>query len=114
MLAVGIADAGNVRVGEQEVKCDGEERQVSHQGEVLPVENHLVQPVREGQPVQSLTDAQQVGVSHTHGQIIIIQTLSKTHRWRSSCQIHLEPFLLLSLRGVSKAYLGHLFILATG
>lgn len=79
MLTVGVTDAGNMRVGKQEVKCDREEGQVSHQGEVLPVQNHLVQPVRERQPVQSLTDTLQVGVPHTHGQIIIIQTLRETH-----------------------------------
>lgn len=92
VLAVGITDARNMCVGKQEVKCDREERQVSHQGEVLPVQNHLVQPVGERQPVQSLTDTLQVGVSHTHGQIIIIQTLRKTHRCRASYQIHLEHF----------------------
>lgn len=79
VLAVRIADARNMRVGKQEVKCDREERQVSHQGEVLPAQNHLVQPVGERQPVQSLADTLQVGVSHTHGQIIIIQTLRKTN-----------------------------------
>lgn len=45
MLAVGIADAGHVCVGKQEVECDGHKGQVSHQGEVLPVNYHLVQPV---------------------------------------------------------------------
>ena len=37
VLAVWIADAGHVCVGKQEVKRDGEEGQVSHQREVLPV-----------------------------------------------------------------------------
>lgn len=45
VLAVGIADAGHVRVGKQEVECDGQEGQVSHQGEVLPVHDHLIEPV---------------------------------------------------------------------
>lgn len=45
MLAVGIADARHVCVGEQEVEGDRKEGQVSHQGEVLPVQDHLVQPV---------------------------------------------------------------------
>lgn len=45
MLAMGIADAGHMCVGEQEVEGDGEEGQVSHQGKVLPVQDHLVQPV---------------------------------------------------------------------
>jgi len=72
VVAVGIADAGHVRVSKQEVKRDGQEGQISHQGEVLPVQNHLVQPVCERQPIQSLAHALQVGVPHTHGQIIII------------------------------------------
>lgn len=45
VLAVGIADARHVCVGKQEVECDRQEGQVSHQGEVLAVQNHLVQPV---------------------------------------------------------------------
>lgn len=45
MLAVGIADTGHVRVGKQEVKCDGKEGQVFHQREVLPVQNHVAQLV---------------------------------------------------------------------
>lgn len=45
MLAVGIADAGHIRVGKQEVKCDGKEGQVFHQREVLPVQNHVAQLV---------------------------------------------------------------------
>ena len=45
MLAVRIADAWYVCVGKQEVECDGQEGQVSHQGEVLAVHNHVVQPV---------------------------------------------------------------------
>ena len=39
---MGITDAGHVRVGEQEVESDGQEGQVSHQGEVLVVQNLLV------------------------------------------------------------------------
>lgn len=81
VLAVGVADAGDVCVGKQEVECDGQEGQVSHQREVLSVQNHLVQPVRERQPIQSLTHTLQVGVPHTHGQIIIIQTLRKRDRF---------------------------------
>lgn len=77
VLAVGIADAGHVCVGKQEVECDGQEGKVSHEGEVLPVQNHLVQPVGERQPIQSLAHTLQVGVPHTHGQIIIIQTLRR-------------------------------------
>ena len=42
MLAVGIADAGHVCVSKQEVECDRQKGKVSHQGEVLPVENHLI------------------------------------------------------------------------
>ncbi len=40
-----VADARHVSVGEQEVECDGQEGEVSHHREVLPVQNHLVQPV---------------------------------------------------------------------
>lgn len=74
---MGIADAGHVRVGKQEVECDGQEGQVSHQGEVLPTQYHMVQPVWERQPIQSLARTLQVGVSNPHGQIIFIQTLKK-------------------------------------
>lgn len=45
MLAVGVGDARHMRVSKQEVKCDGEEGQVFHEGEVLPVQNHVAQPV---------------------------------------------------------------------
>lgn len=45
MLAVWIGDPGHMRVGKQEVECDRQEGQVSHQGEVLVVHNFLVQPV---------------------------------------------------------------------
>lgn len=75
VVAVWIGDPGHVRVGKQEVECDGHEGQVSHQGEVLVVQNFLVQPVREGEPVQSVTDTLKVWVPHTHGQVIIIQAL---------------------------------------
>lgn len=75
VLAVWIGDSGHVCVGKQEVECDRQEGQVSHQGEILAVQNFLVQPVWEGEPVQSLTDILKVWVPHTHGQVIIIQTL---------------------------------------
>lgn len=75
VLAVWIGDSGHVCVGKQEVECDRQEGQVSHQGEVLAVQNFLVQPVWEGEPVQSLTDILKIWVPHTHGQVIIIQTL---------------------------------------
>lgn len=45
MLAVGIADARHMCVGKQEVEFYGEEGQVFHQGEVQPMQNHLVEPV---------------------------------------------------------------------
>lgn len=45
VLAVWIADPGHVCVGKQEVECDRQEGQVSHQGEVLEVQNFLVEPV---------------------------------------------------------------------
>lgn len=45
MLAVWIGDSGHVRVCKQEVECDRQEGQVSHQGEVLAVQNFLVDPV---------------------------------------------------------------------
>lgn len=67
VLAVRIADAGHMRVGEQEVERDRQEGEVLHQREVLAVHDHVVQPVGERQPVQSLADAVQVGVPHTHG-----------------------------------------------
>lgn len=77
VVAVRIADAGHMHVGEQEVKCHGEEGQVSHQGEVLSMQNHLVQPVGERQPIQSLAHALHVGVPHSHGQVVIIEALRK-------------------------------------
>lgn len=77
---MGITDAWHICVSKQEVVCDGQEGQVSHQREVLPVHNHLVQPVGEAEPVQSLAYAVQVGISHSHGQIIIIQTLRKNRQ----------------------------------
>lgn len=80
LLAVGVADAWHMRVGKQEVECDRQEGQVSHEGEILPVHDCLVQPVREGEPVQSLAHTLQVGVSHTHGQIVIVQTLRRKDR----------------------------------
>lgn len=45
VLAVWIGDSGHVCVGKQEVECDRQEGQVSHQGEVLAMQNFLVQPV---------------------------------------------------------------------
>lgn len=75
VLAVWIGDSRHVCVGKQKVECDRQEGQVSHQGEGLVVQNFLIQPVREGEPVQSLTDILKVWVSHTHGQVVIIQTL---------------------------------------
>lgn len=75
MVAVGITDAWHACVSKQEVESDRQEGQVSHQREVLSVQNHLVQPVGEREPIQSLTHAVQVGISHSHGQIIIVQPL---------------------------------------
>lgn len=80
LLTVGVADAWHMCVGKQEVECDRQEGQVSHEGEILPMHDCLVQPVWEGEPVQSLAHTLQVGVSHTHGQIVIVQTLRRKDR----------------------------------
>lgn len=45
MLAVRIGDSGHVCMCKQEVECDRQEGKVSHQGEVLAVQNFLVEPV---------------------------------------------------------------------
>lgn len=111
LLAVGVADAWHVCVGKQEVECDRQERQVSHEGEILPVDDCLVQPVWEGEPVQSLAHTLQVGVSHAHGQIVIVQTLRRkdreisliSHMWHSNVVFykHLQK---------RKSFLSYLFI----
>lgn len=45
MLAVRIGDSGHVCMCKQEVEHDRQEGKVSHQGEVLAVQNFLVDPV---------------------------------------------------------------------
>lgn len=77
MVAVRIFDAWHMCVGKQEVECDGQEGQILHQGKILIVENHLVQSVREGQPLQGVTHTVHVWVSDTHGQKVIVQTLKR-------------------------------------
>lgn len=44
-VAVRIADAWHVRVGEQKVISDGQEGQVLHESKVLPVHDDLVESV---------------------------------------------------------------------
>lgn len=51
LLAVGIADAGHMRVRKKEVEGDGQEGQVSHEGEILAVQDDVVHSVGEGEPV---------------------------------------------------------------
>lgn len=80
LLAVGVADAGHMRVCKQEVEGDGQEGQVSHEGEILAVQDDVVHPVGEGEPVQGLAHTVQVGVSDAHGQVVIMQTLRRRHR----------------------------------
>lgn len=45
VLTVGVAEAGHVCVSEQEVESDRQEGQVLHQGEVLSVQDDLVESV---------------------------------------------------------------------
>lgn len=80
MVAVRIADTGHMCVGKQKVKMNRQEGQVSHQGEVLSMQDHLVQPVMERQPIQSLAHAVQVGVPHPHQQKVIIEALKERGR----------------------------------
>ena len=77
VLTVGVAEAGDVGVGEQEVEGDGQEGEVSHEGEVLAVHDDLVQLVGEGQPVETLAHEVHVGVPHAHGQVVVVQSLLK-------------------------------------
>lgn len=74
---MGIADAGHVCVRKQEVEGDGQEGQVSHEGEVLAVQDDVVDSVGEGEPVQGLAHAVQVWVSDAHGQVVVVQTLRR-------------------------------------
>lgn len=117
LLAVGVADAWHVCVGKQEVECDRQEGQVSHEGEILPMHDCLVQPVWKGEPVQSLAHTLQVGVSHTHGQIVIVQTLRRKDRELSLIS---QMWYFTNICKKKKLfdlfvyYLGHFFVLATG
>ena len=77
VLTVGVAEAGDVGVGEQEVESDGQEGEVSHEGEVLAVHDDLVQLVGEGQPLEPLAHQVHVGVPHAHGQVVVVQSLQK-------------------------------------
>lgn len=75
-----IAEAGDVRVRKQEVEGDGEEGQVSHEGEILAAQDDVVHSVGEGEPVQGLAHTVQVGVPDAHGQVVVIQTLRRKDR----------------------------------
>lgn len=72
---MGVADAGHLCVCKQEVERDGQEGQVSHEGEILAVQDHVVHSVREGEPVQGLAHTVKVGVSDAHRQVVIVETL---------------------------------------
>lgn len=109
VLAVWIGDSGHVCVGKQQVECDRQEGQVSHQGEVLAVQNFSVQPVREGEPVQSLADVLKVWISHAHGQVIIIQPL----RDKQAKDGRVRKAFYRKTATEQARYLGHLFILST-
>lgn len=89
LLAVGIADAGHVRVRKQEVEGDGQEGQVSHEGEILAVQDDVVHSVGEGEPVQGLAHAVQVGVSDAHGQVVVVQALRRKDRKGSGSRVWL-------------------------
>jgi hypothetical protein len=97
VLTVGVAEAGDVGVGEQEVEGDGQEGEVSHEGEVLAVHDGLVELVGEGQPLEPLAHQVHVGVTHAHGEIVVVQSLQKenggvrssTYVW---CATHLFQF----------------------
>lgn len=108
---MGVADAGHVRVRKQEVEGDGQEGQVSHEGEVLAVQDDVVHSVGEGEPVQGLAHTVQVGVSDAHGQVVVVQTLRKR---RDRLGLHLTFFLLLLLRRKAFYHLGDFFVLSTG
>lgn len=115
---MGIANTGHMRVRKQEVEGDGQEGQVSHEGEILAVHDDVVHSVGEGEPVQGLAHTVQVGVSDAHGQVVVVQTLRRKDKRVQAHITNVVVFLMtgmnLSRTSVALDYQGDFFILSTG
>lgn len=75
MLAAGISEPGDAGGREEQVESHGQEGQVSHQLEALPVQDSLAQQVGKAQPLQGQAHRAETGVPQLHVQEIFIQTL---------------------------------------
>lgn len=75
VLAAGISEPGDAGGCEEEVESHGQEGQVPHQLEALPVQHSLAQQVGEFQPLQGQAHGAETGVPHLHVQEVLVQTL---------------------------------------
>lgn len=75
VLAAGISEPGDAGGCEEQVESHGQEGQVAHQLEALPVQHGPAQHVGEAQPLQGQAHRAQTGVPQLHVQEVVVQTL---------------------------------------
>lgn len=75
VLAAGISEPRDAGGCEEEVESHGQEGQVPHQLEALPVQHSPAQQVGEAQPLQGQAHGAETGVPHLHVQEVLVQTL---------------------------------------